>query len=824
MKSLIFILFIFSFISQAAEVEVDWYCPQENYPGVPQLEEQKKVKVVLEDSAVKFKPDPFKPAILGDSFFRSINPLNKTKKSLAVDYSSCINDFVNRIKEKVPDYKEEWARKIKNDIESKSFFAKSKDNKLLPTQWEYNKRYNLKYDQWQKAIVNICTNGSIEFIGPDLLRMIESNAKVTNAHPSKKCMDEIVKTVQDKIAKDESEFCEYSEKICKGLKDMKANVSAVLESAKTKRATAMKADEEKFEKILAQDNEAGFEDGFNSMFSKSPSDCAQYTTNIPGPNGTYGEQIKMHNLLSKNLDRFMDHMDGNCQQVFMRKYMERNNSQSLVGDWGIIAYCKINETPFCTGLQDRFKIVNQNIERMLEKAYGQAGKEFYNNVACEIEPGPQSLDELLGQLKQFDKALACRDLKVGESQVVDSYNGVNSPTGISMRYSLEKTDDNKFKARFNLNFKPNSGATVSGQQMFDRAKTCMKDLSPYFKGPNGEVMEVDIVNSEEASKLKSNQRPPKIDIAISGPDHRSNSGDYNQNIDCGTIAHEVMHLMGLCDEYKEMWTGNYYDPETGKVVAKGTEGSKFLPDYNCRVVASVPSIMSHQNEVIDKVVPKAPICRCETADCRKLTKSSKKVQELYIKDPWGIANARINSKYCSYKLQAASSLASFEENGELLTLNEESDKAVGYTIRYWETENPKQVQNLKINCACPSDDESCPNYISDIRKAIADNNIPQKTYCPAGSDNVFTKPGRVAEGITHDEAKGTFTFNGGYNNQDGSLLHPEHFARVIGGLCPEKGKSYSDCAKFAYKTDASGKCEGVPKECLDPKFFLGTKQ
>lgn len=62
--------------------------------------------------------------------------------------------------------------------------------------------------------------------------MIESYARVTNAHPSKKCMDGIVKTIQDKIAKDESEFCEYSEKICKGLKDMKAMLLPFLNQQK----------------------------------------------------------------------------------------------------------------------------------------------------------------------------------------------------------------------------------------------------------------------------------------------------------------------------------------------------------------------------------------------------------------------------------------------------------------------------------------------------------------------------------------------------------------------------------------------------------------
>lgn len=813
----------FSFISQATEVQVNWSCPQENYPGIPQLDAQKQVKVMMENGSVKFKPDPFKPTLLGDSFFRTINPLNKSKKSLAVDYSSCINEFVTNIQSKIPDYKEEWTRKIKNEIESKPFFAKSKDKKLLPTLLEYNKRYDFKYDQWRTHVENICEGKSTDYLGPDLLRHIGANARVTNSHPSKKCMDDIVKIVNEKIAKDEAEYCEYSEKICNNLKLTKANITKILEETKQKRSDAMKEAEEKFLKIMSQDNEAGFEDGFNSLFSKDPSHCAEYTTNISGPKG-YGQTVKMHNLISKNLDKLMDHMDGSCQQRFIRQYMDSNYTSSLVGDWGIISYCKINETEFCTSLRDRFKIVDQNIERMLEKAYGDAGKEFYENVACEIEPGPQSLDNLLNQLKKFDQALSCRQLSVGDAIVVDSNSiSTRSPTGISMRYSLERTGDKNLKARLNLNFKPNANVNVSANEMFTRVQSCMKELSPYFKGPDGEVLNIDIINSEEAKSLKSNQRPPKIDIAISGPNHRSNSGDYESDIDCPTIAHEVLHLMGLCDEYRETVNGNYYNPETGEVVPASSDGAKFINSANCRVLAKVPSIMSNQNTVIEAVVPKAPVCKCETADCKMFTKASKKLQDLYIKDPWAISTGRLNSEYCDYKSQGPQSISQYESQGELLTLNSDSDTSLDYTIRYWDDYHPKQVQNLKVTCACPSGDENCLSYLNQIRDDLKTGNIPQKQYCPGGSKTISRKVGVVDDsaGVVVNEDDGTFMFNGKTVDKTASLLHPQHFERIANGTCAEKAKPYSDCAQFAYRTDPSGKCLDVPKECQDPKYFLG---
>lgn len=825
MLKIIFTLLLLSTISQAAEVEVNWSCPQNNYADIPQLEQQLKVKVIFNESGVKFKPDPFRLKLFGPSLFKSINPLNKAKKSLAVDYTSCIDQFVTEVKNKLPEHKDEWARKIKNDIENKPFIIKSDGKKLLPTQWDLNKRYGFKDDQWAEKLNDICEGKTKDYLGAELLTYVNRYASMTLRHPSKKCIETIAKSIEEKIAKDQAEFCEYSKNICNELKALKLSATAQVNIAKERRKKAMLEAEAKFEKHIPQKGENVFEKGFQDLFSKDGGDCQQYLTSIPSSEGeASGQTIKMHNLISKNMDKLMDHLDGTCQQRFIRQYMDQNSTQSLIGDWGIVSYCKINETEFCSSLKDRFKIVDQNIARMLEKAYGKDGKDFYSKVACEIEAGPKSLDELLGQLIQFEKALTCRQLAVGDSHVVDSSNlGTRSPTGISMRYSMERTGDKSLKARLNLNFKPKPGTNVSEKEMFDRAQACMNDLSPYFKGPEGEVMAIDIINSDDAKKLKSSQRPPRIDISISGPGHRSNSGDYESDIDCPTIAHEVMHLMGLCDEYSEQWIGNSYDPVTGKIVANNASGAKFVNSYNCRVVAKVPSIMSNQNTVINAVVPKAPTCKCVTADCHLFTKASKKVQDLYIKDPWGISIGKLNSEYCSYKDQTPLSLTQYEAVGKLLTLNEETESGVGYSIRYWDDAHPKQVQNLKINCNCPAGNDSCLEYLTEIKNDIKSESIPQKLHCPSGSKTVSNKTGNVddSKGVVLNE-DGSFSFNGGFFDDEASLLHPQHFERIANGACPDKAKPYSSCSQFAYQTDPSGKCSEVPKECLDPKYFLGT--
>ena len=70
--------------------------------------------------------------------------------------------------------------------------------------------------------------------------------------------------------------------------------------------------------------------------------------------------------------------------------------------------------------------------------------------------------------------------------------------------------------------------------------------------------------------------------------------NINSEINCATITHEVLHLVGLCDEYKETAKGFVVDSNTGHIKEDindlrtdpiDDENSVFKLAYDCRVTS-----------------------------------------------------------------------------------------------------------------------------------------------------------------------------------------------------------------------------------------------
>ena len=83
---------------------------------------------------------------------------------------------------------------------------------------------------------------------------------------------------------------------------------------------------------------------------------------------------------------------------------------------------------------------------------------------------------------------------------------------------------------------------------FYRAKvrSCINEANTKLLGPNGEKLNITIsMPVTTCEKLTSNV------IEIMSDDHRSNSEQYASDIECPTITHEILHILGLADEYDE---------------------------------------------------------------------------------------------------------------------------------------------------------------------------------------------------------------------------------------------------------------------------------
>ena len=132
-----------------------------------------------------------------------------------------------------------------------------------------------------------------------------------------------------------------------------------------------------------------------------------------------------------------------------------------------------------------------------------------------------------------------------------------------------------------------------------------------MRGPGGQQIKIVLQKPPPKEKDPCRGRNTKK-IKIGSRVQRSHAGKYESDIDCPTVTHEVLHLAGLCDEYKEKQIGYYVNTQTGQVrgdkvqskdISSNSDSYDFKLAYDCRVIHS-NSIMANQHERWDNVFDK----------------------------------------------------------------------------------------------------------------------------------------------------------------------------------------------------------------------------
>lgn len=120
-------------------------------------------------------------------------------------------------------------------------------------------------------------------------------------------------------------------------------------------------------------------------------------------------------------------------------------------------------------------------------------------------------------------------------------------------------------------------------RILGRVNTCFRENQSRLSDSNGYSLELVALSSPSESRAPINQ----VEIAPSST--RSSSKAWERDIDCPTIIHESLHLMGLCDGYQEK-----VNTRQSRVFSVFRHG---LIDYayNCRAEEPVNSIMHNQN-------------------------------------------------------------------------------------------------------------------------------------------------------------------------------------------------------------------------------------
>ena len=90
----------------------------------------------------------------------------------------------------------------------------------------------------------------------------------------------------------------------------------------------------------------------------------------------------------------------------------------------------------------------------------------------------------------------------------------------------------------------------------------MEQANKGMLGPNGEKLKI-IINEPSKNDKCGADDATKISV-VSKKYRRGNATNYTSKFNCSNITHEVLHLLGLCDEYKEPVVGSYVNSKTGE--------------------------------------------------------------------------------------------------------------------------------------------------------------------------------------------------------------------------------------------------------------------
>ena len=190
----------------------------------------------------------------------------------------------------------------------------------------------------------------------------------------------------------------------------------------------------------------------------------------------------------------------------------------------------------------------------------------YSEAICKIM-SDDPFEKIEETLNELSSTLSCQTPKVGEGREYDGY-------------TLLRTSNDEYEVKFNLNFSPKER-----QQFFEKfTRICLDDLNN-LTSRQKMIGTSQVPNSPKIKfTLAKGNNVQSHNIKIMGEYFRSSSTQWEEDIDCETIGHEVMHLFGLQDCYYE----RDEDPDTGET------------KYPCRKIGRKDSLMSNHYKAFDR--------------------------------------------------------------------------------------------------------------------------------------------------------------------------------------------------------------------------------
>lgn len=436
----------------------------------------------------------------------------------------------------------------------------------------------------------------------------------------------------------------------------------------------------------------------------------------------------------------------------------------------------------------------------------------------------EAYGDTLDEVDQVDESPSnrwCSEFNIGESRIVNK-SAYGSPSGVEMRYALTRDSQNQYSADIVIDFSNNGDSRYSDQQILERVKNCAQLVSSQFETDSGERLRINVHSPEEAQRLPESRRAPPIEITYGTDPDAAQSGhsrNYPDGFQCGDYTHELLHLMGLADEY---------DPTHKDTIIAG-----------CRPVSKTNTIMSaHSITALNELgfdssnLPEAIYnfdnsrrmrsCTCEDSNqtCRAITQKNNSNLNLY---NWGKISpefARRNGYNCQEVPAVNSNPVEVTRNSTIPTpgITPFEGGVFFMTYEFQESSSVNQIGSLTqkmFRCDCTT--QACRNREVSVIEAtdfywIPINRCPDGTRDmmsewirrPASSDRSFS------DGIvTTDEQPFSFNLQA-VRGFDG--FRDYHFNRIKHGNCATTSVTYSRCARVG-GFDNSPTCSETPPEC-----------
>ena len=221
--------------------------------------------------------------------------------------------------------------------------------------------------------------------------------------------------------------------------------------------------------------------------------------------------------------------------------------------------------------------------------------------------GGDEISKLSNWLDTLDQIDQCSDPEPGQKKRI--YSG----TGLDASYTVMRNpDDDTYSIPLNLKFSADDdydGDTPRDQvpeYYMQKVQKCLDRANEKMLGPDGEKLKI-VIQAPAEEDIDNCDDSDIKEIKIGSTEHRSNAGKYEADINCLGITHEVLHLLGLCDEYEEKLIGYFEDPKIGDRLStrdmtweeiekfRLDERYGFKSEYGCRPVAA-NNIMSNDRD------------------------------------------------------------------------------------------------------------------------------------------------------------------------------------------------------------------------------------